>query len=309
MSLSIPRTRARARARRSALPLPGEPRYEVLPLPGVLDAVEDLPAGAVVTVTSSPRRGVEATIELAEDLAARGFRAVPHLAARQITDDGELANFITRLDVAGVRDVFVVGGDATEPTGQFASGLDLLRVMAAIGHPFEHVGVPSYPEGHPLIDDDTLWAALTAKQRYATYTVTQMCFDAATVCRFIAEARRRGITLPVVAGVPGVVDTAKLLRVSLRIGIGDSVRFIRGNRSALTRLLHPGGYRPDSLVRDLSARAIAGRCDLVGLHVYTFNHVGPSVQRLARSPIHETEVAECPSPRTSRSRATPSSNH
>lgn len=116
MSLSIPRTRARARARRSALPLPGEPRYEVLPLPGVLDAVEDLPAGAVVTVTSSPRRGVEATIELAEDLAARGFRAVPHLAARQITDDGELANFIARLDVAGVRDVFVVGGDATEPT-------------------------------------------------------------------------------------------------------------------------------------------------------------------------------------------------
>ncbi|WP_205740779.1 methylenetetrahydrofolate reductase [Haloactinopolyspora alba] len=307
MTVSMPKVRG-SRARRVSSPLPGEPRYEILPLPGVLDALAELPAGAAVTVTASPRHGVDATVELTERLAAQGLRAVPHLAARQIHDHTELALVVERLTAAGVLDVFVVGGDATEPAGEFPDGLALLRGLDALGRPFEHVGVPSYPEGHPLIDDDTLWTALADKEPYATYIVTQMCFDADTICDHAAEIRRRGITLPIVAGVPGVVDTAKLLRVSLRIGIGDSVRFIRKNRSTTVRLLDPRGFRPDALTRRLGEHVRAGRCDISGLHVYTFNHIGPTVRRMARLHSPETEVTGWSSPRTSRSPAARSSS-
>lgn len=266
--------------RQAMLALLAQPRFEIMPLRGALQQAAELPAGATVTVTASPSRGTAATIEFAEKLAAQGFGVVPHLAARQVRDTAELSEVLDRLDRAGIRDLFVVGGDASEPAGKFADGLSLLRAMSEIGHRLTRIGIPSYPEGHHAIDDNTLWSALRAKQRYAGYTVTQLCFDADVVCSFAAAARRHGITLPIVAGVPGVVDAAKLLRVSVRIGIGDSVRFVRGHRSVTGSLLRPGGYRPGPLVRKLGMHVRDGRCDLAGLHIYTFNQVGATVRWL-----------------------------
>lgn len=261
-------------------PMLYDPRFEILPLRGVLDQIDMLPPGSVVTVTSSPRQGPAATVEQCVRLAELGMRPVPHLAARQYRDATELSATLDRLEDAGVKDIFVVGGDSSAPVGEFGDGLALLRAIDRRGHSFERVGVPSYPDGHYLIDTETLWDALVAKQAYASYTVTQLCFDPNAVCRFAAEARARGITLPVVAGVPGVVDVTKLLRVSLRIGVGDSVRFVRGNRGVTARLLSPGGYRPDGLIRKLGVQVAEGRCELTGLHIYTFNQVGATVRWL-----------------------------
>lgn len=283
--------RSRARKWRAMAPMLSDPRFEILPLPGVLEQVSTLPQGSVVTVTASPRHGAAATLRQCERLAELGMRPVPHLAARQYHDSAELSATLDRLEAAGVRDIFVVGGDSSEPVGEFADGLALLRAIDRRGHRFDRIGVPSYPDGHYLIDNETLWDALVAKQPYANYTVTQLCFDANAVCRFAADARTRGIALPVVAGVPGVVDVTKLLRMSLRIGVGDSVRFVRGNRGVTARLLSPGGYRPDGLIRKLGMQVAEGRCDLTGLHIYTFNQVSATVRWLQNTRRRLAEVS------------------
>lgn len=274
------RVSRRPAARRAVAAVADEVRWELLPLAGVADHLGHLPAGARVTVTCSPKLGVDATVDLAVRLTARGFAATPHLAARQIAGHDHLAALLHQLAAVGVDDIFVVGGDATEPAGPFADGLALLAAIADSGHRFAHIGIPAYPEGHHRIDDATLWAALDAKHAHATYLVTQMCFESGAICRWIAAARARDITLPVYAGIPGVVDPATLLRVSARIGIGDSIRFLRGNRHTAARLLRPGGYRPDALLRGLGARVRAGHCDVAGLHVYTFNRIQPTVDHL-----------------------------
>ncbi|WP_166353984.1 methylenetetrahydrofolate reductase [Phytoactinopolyspora limicola] len=250
-------------------------RFEILPLPGGAPNLGGLPRGATVTVTASPRLGVQATVDLAAALAESGFTAVPHLAARRFTGEDELDAALRRFHDAGVREVFVVGGDTTTPAGPFVDGLSLLKAIDSAGYRFDRIGVPSYPEGHPTIDDDTLWSALASKQHYATYTVTQMCFDGRAVTRFIRAARVRGITLPVVAGMPGVVAPAKLLRVGLRIGVGDSLRFVRGHQSVAKRLLRPLGYRPDTLMRQLAADQ-----QVTGLHFYTFNEIAATLRWL-----------------------------
>lgn len=254
------------------------PRFEVLPLPKVLEETAALPHNSIVTVTASPSRGISGTIEICEQIAAQGMSPIPHLAARQISDTAELREALDRIDDAGIEEVFVVGGDAGDPAGPFTDGLSLLRAMADLGRLPARIGVPSYPEGHPLIDESTLWSALQEKQAYAHYTVTQMCFDADVVSRFAVAARDRGITLPIVAGVPGVVDATKLLKIGLRIGVGESIRFARGNRSVTGRLLSRGRSRPDSLLRDLGAQVQQGRCELAGLHIYTFNRVAATAQ-------------------------------
>lgn len=71
-------------SRRWAGQVAREPRFEVIPLPGIEEQIEEyLPVHATVTVTASPRRGLGPTLELATRLALRGIDAVPHLAARQ----------------------------------------------------------------------------------------------------------------------------------------------------------------------------------------------------------------------------------
>jgi methylenetetrahydrofolate reductase (NADPH) len=216
---------------------------------------------------------------VAEGLAARGFRAVPHLAARSLHDRAELAGYLARLRDAGVDELFVVGGDARTPAGPYADGLALLRAVEDLGRP-ARIGVPSYPDGHHRIDDATLWASLRERAEHADLTVTQLCFDADAVCRFVADARRRGIALPVVVGVPGAVDATRLLRISLRIGVGDAVRFARAHRSTAATLARPGRYRPDDLVRALAAHVADGACAVDRLHLYTFNQIAPTVRWL-----------------------------
>jgi hypothetical protein len=82
------------------------PRLEVMPLDGVeQDLIAHVPPGLTLTVTSSPTRGVEATVALSERLAAHGYRVVPHLAARLVSDRAHLRELLARLGDVGARGV------------------------------------------------------------------------------------------------------------------------------------------------------------------------------------------------------------
>ncbi len=254
----------------------GAVRYEVVPLGGVERDLPALPAGATVTVTCSPRRGLDPTLALAERLAAGGFRAVPHLAARMVRDRAHLAAILRRLDAAGIREAFVVGGDAREPLGPFDSGHALLTEMADLGHGLEAVGIPGYPEPHPLIGEDALLRALLDKQPHATYMVTQMCFDPEAVVAWLARVRRSGVRLPLYVGVPGAIRRARLVQVAVRVGVGESLRYLDRHGSLAGPLLARSRFRPDGFLARLSALVAGMDGDVVGLHLNTFNQLGPT---------------------------------
>lgn len=260
-----------SRSARSAISeVLGNIRFEIIPLKNAVAQAGYLPRGAVITVTASPNKGMEATMDLAAELAESGFDVTPHLSARLHRDRAHLARTLDRAAELGIRRAFVVGGDHLHP-GEFFDGLSLLRAMDEIGHPFEEVGIPAYPEGHPVISDAKLDRALSDKQPYAHHLATQMCFDAGAIGSFLSDARRRRIRLPAFLGVPGVGGRMKLLQISARIGVGDSVRFLSKNAKVVTRLLGPGGYDPGELLEDLGERLSDPVMAIRGLHVYTFN--------------------------------------
>jgi methylenetetrahydrofolate reductase (NADPH) len=132
------------------------------------------------------------------------------------------------------------------------------------------VGIAGYPESHPFVDDETIAAAMLEKARHATYLVSQVCYDPDLIVAWIDDVWARGTRLPVYVGVPGVVSRTKLLRVSTRIGIGDSLRFLRKNGSFASRFLR-GGFSPDALVDGLGPLLEDER--VAGFHVFTFNDV------------------------------------
>ena len=125
------RTEQRQKANRRLAEFLRHPGYEVIPLSGIEESVlEHVPKDISLTVTASPGKGMPATVDLAERLAAYGFRVAPHLSARLIRDGSELAEILQRLREAGIRDTFVVAGDVPEPAGEFEGAVDLLRAMA-----------------------------------------------------------------------------------------------------------------------------------------------------------------------------------
>jgi methylenetetrahydrofolate reductase (NADPH) len=249
------------------------PTFELIPLRNALDQAALLPAGSTVSVTTSPAKGIEATVALCEQLQAHGFRAVPHISARMIRDRAHLADLIAWLEGAGVDRAFVVGGDAKEP-GDYLDGLSLLREMAEIGHPLGEIGIPGYPQGHPFIADGPLLEALRAKASFATYVTTQLCFDPAAIGRWIEARRAEGLMLPVHLGVPGVAEPQKLLAIAARIGVADTHRFLVKNVRFVTRLVRSGGfYRPDGLLEGAAPLVAAPASGVTDLHLYTFNAV------------------------------------
>jgi methylenetetrahydrofolate reductase (NADPH) len=248
-------------------------RYEILPVDGIEEEVlAHVPREVKVTVTASPRRGLDATLDVTERLAAEGYQVVPHLSARLVRDGAHLDEIVGRLEAAGVHEAFVPAGDAAEP-GQFPDAASLLRVLH--GRHITELGITGYPESHHFIDDETTISAMFEKEPFATYIVSQICFDPATIAWWVGAVRERGTSLPIWIGVPGIVHDATLLRISMKIGLGESARFLRGHRSWLKPLV-TRTFSPDSLMRELEPLLGDPAANIAGLHVFTFNALEPT---------------------------------
>lgn len=249
------------------------PTFELIPLKNAMAQAEHLPPGATVSVTASPTKGLEATVELAAQLRLAGFTVVPHLSARMVRDRAHLASLVAALDDADIDRAFIVGGDEKEP-GAYVDGLALLRELAEIGHPFRHVGIPAYPQGHAFIADGPLLDALHAKAAFAQYMTTQLCFDPAAISTWLAARRAEGLALPVHVGVPGVAEPQKLLALAARIGVADTHRFLAKNVRFVARLVRSGGfYRPDALLEGIAPTIADPAATITGFHLYLFNAV------------------------------------
>src|SRR5262249_35613222 len=168
-----------------------DPIFELLPLKSIGDQLPHLPPGARVSVTASPAKGMDATLDWAIRLQGDGFRAIPHLSARMIPSRADLARFLDRARQGGLTHTLVVGGDADEP-GEYLDGLTLLRAMTELGHPFATIGCPAYPGGHPDIPDAALAAALRDKAPYVAHVTTQMDFSAEAVSGWVRARRAEG---------------------------------------------------------------------------------------------------------------------
>jgi methylenetetrahydrofolate reductase (NADPH) len=254
-----------------------DPTFELIPLKNVREQAAALPRGAEISVTASPGKGIEATVELAIELEGTGLRAIPHLSARMIRDRAHLATLLSRLRDAGIDRAFVVGGDADEP-GEFLDGLSLLRAMADLDQSPAELGCPCYPQGHPDIPDEALARALRDKAPLVQYMTTQLCFDPKAIAGFIAEQRADGVELPVKLGIPGVAEIPKLMSISARIGVKDASKFVLRNYRFVGQLLKSGGiYKPSRLMQDLAPVIADPAARVMGLHVYTFNNVAATV--------------------------------
>jgi methylenetetrahydrofolate reductase (NADPH) len=263
-----------AEPRRALIEALKRPRYEILPLDGIADEVaEHVPRGVKLTVTASPRLGLDATLGLAERLSAAGYAVAPHVSARLVRDTAHLQDLARRLRSAGVDDLFVIAGDPSEPAGEFERAAALLGVMGELRDRFSEIGISGYPESHHVISDEDTIEAMFEKEPMATYIVSQICFEADVIATWVRRVRDRGTFLPIWIGIPGAVDNRRLFQISRKIGLGESARFLRAHRGWVRRLALPRVYRSTALVKQLAPLIADPGARIAGFHIYTFNEL------------------------------------
>jgi len=250
--------------------------FEVVPIKSLPAAIEALPMQARVSVTCSPTKGLEATQTVTADLLAAGFDVVPHIAARMVRDAHHVADLAAWCRGLGLEQMFIVAGDAEVP-GDYLGAVEFLRAFLAEDHGLDAIGVTGYPDGHARLGREVTDAALHTKQAMLTdagvdaWCSTQMCFNPIGIAKWLRVERERGLTMPVHLGIAGVVDRKRLLTMGARLGIGDSLRYLRKNRSAVVAMMTASDYNPDDLLVSLSSELV--ELHVTGLHVFTFNQV------------------------------------
>jgi methylenetetrahydrofolate reductase (NADPH) len=237
-------------------------RFEILPFGAGAEQAAELPEHVRLTVTCSPKHGPDLSVEVGTRLRGIGHDVTIHLCSRMVRDRAHLDELLARMADAGIDDAFVVGGDAPEPLGEFSSAVQLVPVIHEHPNRPRTLGIAGYPEGHPLIDDAALADALEQKLPYADYVTTQLCFQPEPILRFA-----RQIELPLIVGMPGLVDPRRLLEISVKVGVGPSLRYLRKQRGLL-RLFRSSGSA------DALYDALAPHDDVIdGFHYFTFNRL------------------------------------
>jgi methylenetetrahydrofolate reductase (NADPH) len=261
-------------------------RYELLPFSSGDAEVAALERPLVLTMTCSPRQGIDHTVDVACGFAKLGHTLVVHLGARTIRDSQHLDNVLVRLAGSGIDDLFVIGGDG-EPVGPFTSAIELLPVIAAHKRRPSRLGIGAYPEGHPAIEPVVLDAALREKAELADYMTTQMCFDPKALVGWIHATRAAGIELPLYVGLPGPVDRRRLLEVSMRVGVGSSIRFLR-KQPTIRELLGRSRHAADHLMNVIAPLVCDPELGIAGLHFFTFNRLGATVAWEGQRAVQES---------------------
>ncbi len=252
-------------------------RYELIPMKSIEQGILDLPTGAPVSVTCSPVKGIAATQEISARLIDAGHEVVPHFAARLVESREHVTKLASWVREMGIKEVFLIAGDAENPAGPYKDGVELLRDFLDSNSGVDRIGFGSYPDGHAFISREDLSVALHNKQKMLEQAgvqgiaSTQMCFDIALIRSWLQQERKNGFTMPIQLGVPGVVDRTRLMSLGARVGVGASMRYLSKNKTSIIKMLAPGGYDPTELVAGLAKDAHS--LNIVGLHSFTFNSV------------------------------------
>lgn len=250
-------------------------------VPDLLASAGTLEPGTRISITFLGNEDPDLRVRAARAVRENGYVPVPHLAARRLTAPAELGRYLADLRAVGAGDqVLVIGGDPSRPHGPYPDAWSVITSGLLETHGVRHVSIAGYPEGHPAVAGNVLWAALEDKvaalrERGLDGTVvTQFGFDVDPVLTWLEAVRGRGIDLPVRVGVPGPAGVRRLMRHAARFGVSTSAGIARKYGFSITNLVGTAG--PDRFLTELAGRLDPARHGEVAVHFYPFGGLGPT---------------------------------
>lgn len=238
--------------------------------------------GTTISIPYLPSEDDAARLAAARRVRELGFEPMPHLSARRIGSRAALEHFIERAVIdAGIERCFVIAGDLATPAGPFADSTSIIESGILERAGIKVVGVGGHPQGHPAMNSAERWRVLEKKcQRIeergmAPLVITQFAFDADIVLAWLNELRARGITPPVLVGVPGPASIARLVRYAAMCGVAASTSMLSRYGISIGRLLGRAG--PDVFV-DRLAEGLTEAHGQVSPHLFPFGGIAQTME-------------------------------
>jgi methylenetetrahydrofolate reductase (NADPH) len=212
-----------------------------------------------------------------------GLDAAPHLSCVGGTRE-ELSELIQRYKAMGCRRIVALRGDLPSGmghTGDFRYASELVEFIRREHDGYFHIEVGCYPECHPQSDD-----ALADLRHFkakidagADGAITQYFYNADAYFRFVDDARRLGVDVPIVPGIMPISNFSQLRRFSDACG-AEIPRWIGKRMQAFGDDVDSIREFAADLVADMCRRLVQGGAP--GLHFYTLNLTKPTLNVLSR---------------------------
>ena len=237
-----------------------------------LDKLVDLnPDFISVTFSAGGSGNSGLALDIASKVKSMGITPVLHLPCINYTKEQIDATLVEAAN-RGIDHILALRGDINPdipPVKDFAYACDLIRYLRSKGD-FD-IAAACYPEGHP--DADTLEQDIENLKikvdAGADHLITQLFFDNSFFWNFREEAAKKGINVPIEAGIMPVVNKKQIERMVTTCGASLPQKFVK--------IMQKYEHNPEALRDAGIAYAFDQIIDLAagevdGIHLYTMNN-------------------------------------
>ncbi|WGW13677.1 methylenetetrahydrofolate reductase [Saxibacter everestensis] len=199
------------------------------------------------------------------------------------TPTGRLRGIVDELLDVGVRGILALRGDipadaSWPPDDGLRYATELVQLIrdvenqrtARLAGGRVSVGVAAYPTKHPESPTHShdVEVLLAKQQAGADFAITQVFFHPGQYVDLVAEARRAGVTIPIIPGVMPLTNARRIGKLSELAGVNPP--------TGLQARLDAATSQSERLRIGVAATVDLIRATLEagapGLHLYTFNH-------------------------------------
>ena len=220
----------------------------------------------------------QGTFDTVSEILAEGVSAASHFSCIGATK-ASVREQLATLKAMGVQRLVALRGDLPSgygAGGEFHYASDLVAfIRAETGDDFR-IEVAAYPEVHPQAKSpEADLQAFVAKARAgADSAITQYFYNSDAYFRFVDDAHRLGVDIPVVPGIMPITSSSQLLRFSDACG-AEIPRWIR---------LRLQAYGDDvESIKAFGLEVVTDLCDQLvtagvpALHFYAMNQSAPTL--------------------------------
>ena len=228
------------------------------------------------------------TLETVLDIQREGHEAAPHLSCIGSSRDS-LRAILDEYKAHGIRRLVALRGDLPSgygASGEFRYASELVEFIRAETGDWFHIEVAAYPEMHPQAKSpqDDVQSFARKVRAGANAAITQYFYNSDAYFRFVDEARKAGVEVPIVAGIMPITNYSQLMRFSDMCG-AEIPRWIR---------LKLASFGDDSeSIRAFGLDVVTGLCERLlaggvpGMHFYTLNQAAATTALWKRLNLSE----------------------
>jgi methylenetetrahydrofolate reductase (NADPH) len=160
----------------------------------------------------------ERTFGVVREIAAEGHLAVPHLSCVGASR-ADIRAMLNSFREAHIHRLVALRGDLSSgmaDRGELRHANELVEFIRAETGDWFHIDVAAYPEWHPQAKSpqDDLQNFARKVKAGANGAITQYFYNADAYFRFVEEARKLGVEVPVVPGIMPINNFSRLARFS-----------------------------------------------------------------------------------------------